>query len=430
MIDVSFGGMGNCLRRLFAAADYAARTDRELLSAFMVESDEDAFATLVLRHGGLVFRVCQRVLCQEQDAEDAFQAAIVVLARSAASIRKKDSLASWLHGVAYRTALKAKRNAARRRAHEGRTRTGHEPSAATQAARREVQAALEEILRLPERYRAPFVLCFLKGRSRAEAARELGTQEGTVWSRLASARKRLKERLSKRGIEPLAVLGMTALGEGVHAATVPARLARLRFTTVVMTTFLLAAGVGVIACRGLGAQETGGGPRAATLPAAQDERKGQQLPADPTKDDARQARPHLRLTVLGPGKAVRTGEDISLEVVLSTDGREPYELMFARFPQDFGIYLLGPWGTIQPDRGLGSGERWFYAEGAQPTRYTVRKGKPFRATVRLSEYFPIKDAKQFRPGLYQVNVKFYDESLKMAAPVDSGAVQFEVAAKK
>jgi hypothetical protein len=140
--------------------------------------------------------------------------------------------------------------------------------------------------------------------------------------------------------------------------------------------------------------------------------------------------PQLKLEALVPAKAPVVGEEINLEVVLSTDSDQTYEFQFARFPQEFGIYLLGPWGTIESDRGLGAGEKWFYADGAQPTRYTVTKGKPFRATVRLSDYFPTKDTKQFKAGVYQVNVKFYDDSLKLSAPLDSGPVRFELAPKK
>src|SRR5262245_60606268 len=108
------------IRTLVGAHHTVHRTDGELLGEFRARRDEAAFAALVGRHGPMVLRVCRRVLRHQQDAEDAFQATFLALARNAASIRKQESLASWLHGVAYRMARNAKRAAARRRAHESR----------------------------------------------------------------------------------------------------------------------------------------------------------------------------------------------------------------------------------------------------------------------------------------------------------------------
>jgi RNA polymerase sigma factor (sigma-70 family) len=213
------------LRQLVAPHDAEEQTDTHLLHAFAAHTDQAAFAALVRRHGPLVLGVCRRVLQQAQDAEDAFQATFLVLARKAASIRKGEALVSWLHGVAYRMAMSAKRNAARRRAHEGQAPAAPPRDPAWEAAWREVQTLLdEEIQRLPARYRAPFLLCCLDNRSRAEAAHELGLKEGTVWSRLSGARKLLRERLARRGVTLSAVLALAALPRTARAA-VPARLA-------------------------------------------------------------------------------------------------------------------------------------------------------------------------------------------------------------
>jgi RNA polymerase sigma factor (sigma-70 family) len=211
---------------VIASESARALRDRELLDRFLASADEGAFAELIRRHGPLVLRVCRLVLAQEQDAEDAFQVTFLLLARNAASIQKKEALAAWLHGVAHRTALAARRAAARRRRHERQAQPMPQRNPATELAWWEVQTILgEEVERLPAVYRAPFALCCLEGKSQAEAARELGLKEGTVSSRLNRARARLKERLARRGIDLSAVLGAVFVAQEGRAA-VPGALAR------------------------------------------------------------------------------------------------------------------------------------------------------------------------------------------------------------
>src|SRR5215208_5254241 len=145
--------------------------DAELLRRFAAERDQAAFAVLVRRHGPLVWGVCRNLLPRDADAEDAFQATFLALIRSAGSIRRTEALGGWLHGVAYRVALKARRAAARRRKREHAAAVPEPSSPVPDAAWDDLQAAVhEEVCQLPDRLRLPFVLCGLQGRPQTEAA--------------------------------------------------------------------------------------------------------------------------------------------------------------------------------------------------------------------------------------------------------------------
>jgi RNA polymerase sigma factor (sigma-70 family) len=228
MADVQLRAAARHIRGLAAGGAGAGPGDGELLLAWL-SGEQAAFARLVKRHGPMVLAVCRRALGQEQDAEDAFQATFLLLAGKADSVRKHESLAGWLHEVANHMAADARKAAARRRRHEGQAA---EPRPAPDPARaadwQEVQAALdEEVRRLPAVYREPFVLCCLENVSCAEAARRLGQKEGTVWSRLARARQRLRDRLRRRGVSLPAVLAAAAVSGNTALSAVPARLVAL-----------------------------------------------------------------------------------------------------------------------------------------------------------------------------------------------------------
>jgi RNA polymerase sigma factor (sigma-70 family) len=201
-----------------AAKDFAEHSDRQILDSFCEHRDEASFSTLVARHSAMVLRVCRRVLRHEQDAEDAFQAVFLVLASHGASIRKRDSLAAWLHGVSYRIALKAKRSAARRRKHECRL-PAQSDVVSSGPSWQEVQSVLdEEIQRLPTRFRAAFVLCVVEGIAGPRAAAELGIPPGTLASRVARARHIIRARLSRRGIQLGALLAALSVAETADGA--------------------------------------------------------------------------------------------------------------------------------------------------------------------------------------------------------------------
>jgi RNA polymerase sigma factor (sigma-70 family) len=200
------------------------RADRQLLERFVTRREEEAFAAILERHGPLVLGLCRRLLEHEQDAEDAFQATFLILARKAGSIRKREALAGWLYEVAYRVAVRMRTAAGRQRALERQTTDMPQTDPAAEAAWREVRPILdEELHRLPTKYRSCLVLCYLEGRSNREAARELGWPEGSMSRRLARARELLRARLSRRGvIVSVGVLG-TMLPEKT-TASVPAVL--------------------------------------------------------------------------------------------------------------------------------------------------------------------------------------------------------------
>jgi RNA polymerase sigma factor (sigma-70 family) len=199
-------------------------SDEQLLAAF-TQGQEPAFAALVRRYAGLVMGVCRRALGHEQDAEDAFQATFLVLARNARSIRRAGSLTAWLHGVAHRVARSARRDLARRREKERRGARAETTAMSEELSWREVQALLdEEVERLPDGYRDVFVLCCLQERSKPEAARLLGLKEGTVSSRLARSRRQVQEGLARRGVN-LAALLAVGVGNRANAALVKAAAA-------------------------------------------------------------------------------------------------------------------------------------------------------------------------------------------------------------
>jgi RNA polymerase sigma factor (sigma-70 family) len=227
MATQPLGTVLHYLRDLLGRSPADWLTDRDLLERFATRHEETAFAILLDRHGPMVQGVCRRILRHEQDAEDAFQATFLVLARKAGSGGWEESLGNWLYGVAYRVSLKARTAAARRIARERQAREMHQPQTPppTDPEWSELRTVLdEELSRLPRKYRAPLVLCYLGGRTNQEAAQELGWTKGTVSGRLARARDLLRQRLTRRGLTLTgtalgALLGQNAIPHAIAAAT-------------------------------------------------------------------------------------------------------------------------------------------------------------------------------------------------------------------
>ena len=219
-------------------------TDGQLLERFVAGRDESAeagFAALVERHGPMVLRVCRQILGDAHDAEDAFQATFLVLARRAGSVRKRESVASWLYGIAQRVARRSQADSARRREHERRraAMTTMESSDDTDRHPSEDWPELhEEVDRLPEKYREAIVLCYLEGLTTEVAARRLGCAQGTIMSRLSRGRERLRQRLTRRGLAPAVGLLTAGLSADAAKAAVPAALAH----SLVQAAMQMAAG--------------------------------------------------------------------------------------------------------------------------------------------------------------------------------------------
>jgi RNA polymerase sigma factor (sigma-70 family) len=216
---------------LFRSGTVAGMTDGQLLERFAKRrgpESEAAFAALVARHGSMVLGVCKQLLGDTHDADDAFQAAFLTLADKAGALRQPDRVGPWLYGVAVRKSRKLKQQRERRRRHERRREAtnGEKAPEELNAGHGESMAALhEEIARLPEKYRAPIVLCYLQGHTHETAAAALGWPLGTVRGRLARARDQLRARMTARGAAPAGLVPAsgsvpTTLADAVVSAAV------------------------------------------------------------------------------------------------------------------------------------------------------------------------------------------------------------------
>jgi uncharacterized protein len=239
------------LQTLFEVGSLGGLSDGQLLDRFLARREGTVFEALIGRHGPMVWGVCRRVLRDHHDAEDAFQATFLVLARKASTVMPREKLGNWLYGVAYQTSMKARATRARRRMREGQVTEMPEPEAASQAQRDELIERLDdELSRLPDKYRIPIVLCELEGKTHRQAADQLGWPIGTVSGRLSRARTMLARRLSRPGTS----LSVQALGgllaRDVARAGVPPGLvhatARAASLSTVMTAGVVSAEVAVL----------------------------------------------------------------------------------------------------------------------------------------------------------------------------------------
>lgn len=229
MVTRQSGTVNQQFRLLFGAGSATGLDDGQLLERFVDRRDEAAFAALLARYGPLVLGVCRRLLDDSADVEDSFQATFLVLFQKANLVKDRRLLGTWLYKVAFRVALRARAEAGRRilQAPEAVT-----PAPVLDLEGRELRAVLdEEILRLPSRYRLPVVLCYLEGLSHEQAARRLDCPLGTVNSRLATARQRLRVRLTRRGLAPSGMFVVPASPAIVAKVVVPPSLLQATLST-------------------------------------------------------------------------------------------------------------------------------------------------------------------------------------------------------
>ncbi|MCI0456279.1 MAG: sigma-70 family RNA polymerase sigma factor [Gemmataceae bacterium] len=233
------------LHGLFATEAGSDLSDGELLEQFRASREETAFAILVQRHGSMVMNVCARVLKNAHAAEDAFQATFLVLVRKSASLCNHRSLGPWLYGVARRIALRARAQESTRRDREGRAAKMPRAEVLDELTWKELRSVLdEEIGSLPERYRAPVILCYLEGKSHEQSARELGWPKTSLEYRLTRAREMLRKRLERRGIALSGAALIGALTQNAVSAAVPAQLtiSTVKGATLLLTSKTAAAG--------------------------------------------------------------------------------------------------------------------------------------------------------------------------------------------
>jgi RNA polymerase sigma factor (sigma-70 family) len=235
------------LRRTVLLRDEAGLTDGQLLESFISRREDAGVAALVRRHGPMVWGVCRRVLRNYHDVEDAFQATFLVLVRRAASVVPRAMVANWLHGVAYQTALKAKATAAKRRARERQVVDMPEAEVVERDRWHDLEPLLDqELSRLADKYREVVLLCDLEGKTRKEAARQLGAPEGTVAGRLARARAMLAKRLARHGLAVSGGALAGVLSQSAASAYVPTSVVSSTIKAASLITADQAAAAGVV----------------------------------------------------------------------------------------------------------------------------------------------------------------------------------------
>ena len=332
-------------------------SDRQLLEIFLERRDEAAFEALVRRHGPMVMGVCRRILRNRQDAEDAFQAAFVVLVRKAAVIASRELLAGWLYGVACNTALKAQAAAARRRRKERQATTMREAATETSPPENDWLPLLDrELNGLPDKYRLPIVLCELQGKPHKEAARELGCPIGTLSGRLSRGRTLLAKRLARYGLmltagslsavlaqqEVMASVPPAVVSATVKAATAGAIsaeiaaltdgvvkamfLAKLKMVTMILGTVVVLAAAALTCTALAGGQAPDKGDTEKPAVRADDKPEKPAVRADDKSDKPKESPKGITAKLVIRGTVPDQIEKLELDLVVTNEGDQPVRL--------------------------------------------------------------------------------------------------------
>jgi RNA polymerase sigma factor (sigma-70 family) len=391
MNGTRFSPILHYLRRLAGPAG-GGQTDEQLLSRFIAQRDESAFEALVQRHGPLVWGVCRRSLADLHAAEDAFQATFLVLARRAAAIVKRASLRSWLHGVACRIAQRARERGQREQNRLAAIDPAQLAAPSDADAWRQLQPILdEELNRLPDKYRAPLLLCYLEGKTRDEAAQELGWSEGAVKGRLERGRDLLRDRLTRRGL-PLSAALLVALPAEGSASPIPTALAAAATTSalggtasvgvtalsegviqamlwtkwkmsaaIVLALGLLGAGTGTATWYALGGSNERAVRPAEPVRAAPDQRAALRLGGNADLPAIAQAdrlvvewagpSDQKRLTLVDPETLKKIRGLLTVESIPPSAGETRLNLSFyqgEKLLRKVWVYARGEWGVVRP----------------------------------------------------------------------------------
>jgi RNA polymerase sigma factor (sigma-70 family) len=460
MASPSPAGILRYIRHLVPSDGGGQHGDRDLLEQFIARHDEAAFAALLARHGPLVLAVCRQVLRDAHDAEDAFQATFLILARKAASIRRQESLAAWLHRVALNVARSARAGTARRCALERQAALLPRPVADADDGSPDWQPLLhEEVSRLPAKYRVPVVLCYLEGKTHAQTAHHLGWPLGTVKGRLARARDLLRTRLVRRGVAlsagGLAVLLSRSAAEAavpdlLAQATAQASLAGGASASVMILaqgvvremflTQIKTAGLAVLAVAALGtggamlAYRTWAAGPAGSPPLAEEAKMPDPAPPEGRKrtaaDEFGPEVRGLRAKVTLARDKFEVGDSVPVKYEVKNISKEEQTLWHSGFWLNHQVIVRDAAGKELPLTDFGRQCRKAFSPGGERWKNVAVKLAPGAEDAAYEQYDVTKLHDLSRPGRYMVQYVYEEKLGGWEGRLPSNEASFEIVGKE